>query len=66
MHDAVSAILQIRFWDNLVIGFAYDYTISKFRTANANSTEIMIGYRPSNSEDFQGRKDVASCPNFDF
>jgi len=67
MHDAISAILQVRIWDNFVVGFAYDYTISKFRNANANSTEIMFGYSPvMGPEGYKGNANVAKCPNFDY
>lgn len=67
MHDAVSAIVQIRILKNVVVGFAYDYTISKFRSANANSTEFMIGLTPiMSSEGYNAPGDAADCPKFDF
>ena len=67
MHDAVSAIIQVRLFDNLVVGFAYDYTISRFRAAQSNSTEIMMGFTPVMSpEDNQSRNSVAECPKFEF
>ena len=66
MHDAVSVMMQIRLWNNFVVGFAYDYTISKFRFAKANSTEIMMGFSPVGGEDYQGRTNVAKCPKFDY
>ena len=67
MHDALCAMLQIYVLPNVVIGFSYDYTISKFRSAKANSTEIMMGFIPTgNDDDFQGRANVAQCPKFDY
>lgn len=66
MHDAVSVMLQLRLWERFVFGFAYDYTISKLRVAQANSTEFMMGFSPSTTEDYQGRTNVAKCPKFDF
>lgn len=67
VHDAISLMIQIRLYDNLIIGFAYDYTISRFRAANANSTEFMMGYTPmGGADDTQVRSDVAACPKFDF
>lgn len=66
MHDAVTAMLQVRLWNNFVVGFAYDYTVSKFRFSKANSTEIMMGFSPVGGEDYQGRANVAKCPKFDY
>lgn len=64
LHDAVSAVLQVRVFSNLVIGFAYDYTISKFHSANANSTEFMMGFSPLMN--YETRNNVAECPKFEY
>lgn len=67
MHDAVSAMIQIRVLKNVVVGFAYDYTISKFSSANANSTEFMMGMTPvMSSEGYEAPGGAADCPKFDF
>ncbi|MBA3706454.1 MAG: PorP/SprF family type IX secretion system membrane protein, partial [Bacteroidetes bacterium] len=66
MHDAVTAIIQLRLFGNLVISFAYDYTISKFRAGAANSTEIMFGYVASDGNEYEGGANVAQCPKFDY
>lgn len=66
-HDAVSAIVQIRVFKNVVVGFAYDYTVSRFRSANANSTEIMMGITPvMSSQGYDTPNGAADCPKFDF
>jgi len=39
-------MIQVRIFSNIVVGFAYDYTISKFRASGANSTEFMFGFSP--------------------
>jgi type IX secretion system PorP/SprF family membrane protein len=65
MHDAICAMLQIRIYSNLVIGFAYDYTISRFRFADANSTEMMMGFSPSMYNESGVRGRVADCPKFE-
>ncbi len=66
MHDAVSAIFQVRIFDNIIIGFAYDYTISRFRVANANSTEIMMGFSPVMSgENYDRPTGAVNCPKFE-
>jgi type IX secretion system PorP/SprF family membrane protein len=66
-HDAVAAILQVRVLKNVVVGFAYDYTVSRFRAANANSDEIMIGLTPVMSEEgYHPPGGAADCPKFDF
>ncbi len=67
MHDAVAAIIQVRIAKNIVVGFSYDYTVSRFRSAKANSTEIMMGFSPIMSSDgYDGRNNVAECPKFEF
>ncbi len=67
MHDAVSAMIQVRVLKNVVVGFAYDYTISAFRSANANSNEFMMGMSPvMSSEGYDKPNGAADCPKFDF
>lgn len=66
MHDAVAAMIQVRLWTRVVIGFAYDYTISRFRVANANSTEFMMGFSPIMSpENYDRPTGAANCPKFE-
>jgi type IX secretion system PorP/SprF family membrane protein len=66
-HDAVSAIIQIRILKNVLVGFAYDYTVSKFRAANANSMEFMMGFSPvMASEEYRQPNGAADCPKFEF
>ena len=66
-QDAVSAIIQIRILKNVLIGFAYDYTVSKFRVANANSAEFMMGFSPvMASEGYDKPGGAADCPKFEF
>ncbi len=67
MHDAVSAMIQIRVLKNVVVGFAYDYTVSKMRSANANSVEFMMGLSPvMSAEGYDSPGGTADCPKFDF
>lgn len=67
MHDAVSGMIQVRIFSNIVIGFAYDYTISKFKAANANSTEVMFGFSPiMSTENYDRPEGAANCPKFEF
>ncbi len=65
MHDAVSAILQVRIYKNLIVGIAYDLTVSRFRAGKANSDEIMIGYSPIMSVEELEKQHVADCPKFE-
>jgi type IX secretion system PorP/SprF family membrane protein len=66
MHDAVSAMVQVRVFSNVVIGFAYDYTISRFRSAHANSTEVMFGMSPvMSNENYDRPMGAADCPKFE-
>ncbi len=46
MHDAVSAMLQIRVFKNVVVGFAYDYTVSKFRSAMQILPKLWLDFLP--------------------
>lgn len=66
-QDAVSAILQVRVLKNVIIGLAYDYTVSRFRSANASSLEGMMGFSPipSGDEEYSILK-ASKCPTFDF
>lgn len=66
--DFISGIMQIRIWQNVTAGFAYDYSINRMHSAATNSLEFMIGVTPmftSMGAD-KGRNSVAKCPNFDF
>jgi type IX secretion system PorP/SprF family membrane protein len=66
-QDAVSAILQVRVMKNIIIGLSYDYTISRFRRANPNSLEGMLGFSPiaTGEEEYNATK-ASKCPTFDF
>lgn len=66
--DFISGIFQVRIWENITAGFAYDYTINKLRSSAANSFELMLGVTPlfsSLGSDKKGTS-VAKCPDFDF
>ncbi len=66
--DFISGIFQIRFWQNVTAGFAYDYSINRIHSAATNSLEFMIGVTPmfTSMGSDKGRNSVAKCPNFDF
>ena len=65
MHDAVSGILQVRIYKNLIVGLAYDFTISRFRFGKANSDEIMVGYSPLMSTEDLEKLGTTNCPKFE-
>jgi len=65
IHDSFSAILQVRVWKNLVVGYAFDFTISRFRVAKANSDEIMMGFTPMMSTEDLQKLGTADCPKFE-
>ncbi len=66
MHDAVCAMLQVRVFSNVVLGFSYDYTISKFSSANSNSQEFIMGFTPVMSpENYDRPTGAADCPKFE-
>ncbi|HEX7412453.1 MAG TPA: PorP/SprF family type IX secretion system membrane protein [Bacteroidia bacterium] len=62
------AIFQIKILKNIIAGFGYDYTISKLRTAGANSVELMLSFTPGGNGDDKnaGATKVANCPDFNF
>jgi len=66
-QDAVSAVLQVRVMKNIIIGFSYDYALSRFRVANPHSLEGMLGFSPiaSGEEEYNAIK-ASKCPTFDF
>ena len=43
-RDAIVAILEYQINRKLRLGYSYDYTISKLRTIESGSHEIMLGY----------------------
>jgi type IX secretion system PorP/SprF family membrane protein len=66
-QDAFSAVLQVRVLKNVIIGLAYDYSISRIRSANANSLEGMLGFSPLDVND--NEYDIiqsSKCPSFEF
>jgi hypothetical protein len=59
----VSGVLQIRFLENLTVGFAYSYPINLTRFGAQNSYEIMVGVVPMGmSAKLTGRHSIAKCP----
>ena len=66
--DFISGIFQIRFWQNVTAGFAYDYSINRIHSTATNSLEFMIGVTPMFTAmgPDKGSRSVAKCPNFDF
>jgi type IX secretion system PorP/SprF family membrane protein len=66
MHDAVVGMIQVRIFSNVIVGFSYDYTISKFRIANANSHEFMMGFSPiMSTENYDRSEGAVDCPRFE-
>jgi type IX secretion system PorP/SprF family membrane protein len=65
-HDAASAMLQVKIYKNIVVGFAYDYVLSRMRNAASNSQEIMFGFTPTGSDEFEPSRHVSECPMMEF
>lgn len=63
-----SVILQVKFVKSIIAGFAYDYSINRFRAASANTVEVMLVFTPGagdgEKQDYSRR--VANCPDFAF
>ncbi|OFX25765.1 MAG: hypothetical protein A2033_15050 [Bacteroidetes bacterium GWA2_31_9] len=58
LGDSFSALMQLQLNDQLRVGYAYDYTISKLTKYNYGSHEIMLSY------DFIFRKDKILSPRY--
>lgn len=67
INNSISGIVQVNIIKNVVAGFAYDYTTTKFRNVAANTYEFMVGVSPVMTSDQKlNRNRVANCPTFDF
>lgn len=58
LGDSFSALMQLQLNEQLRVGYAYDYTISKLTKYNYGSHEIMLSY------DFIYRKDKILSPRY--
>lgn len=58
VSDSFSALLQLQLNDQLRLGYAYDYTLSKLSKYNYGTHEIMLSY------DFIFRKDKILSPRY--
>lgn len=56
--DSFSALMKLQLTDQLKMGYAYDYTISKLSTYNYGTHEIMLSY------DFIFKKDKILSPRY--
>lgn len=56
--DAITVLTQIEFLNQFRVGYAYDITVSKMRTASSGSHEIMISY------EFKSFKDKMRSPRY--
>lgn len=57
-NDSFDAIVQYHMKNNIRIGYAYDFTLTKLSNVNSGSHEIMIGY------DFNKRKQGIYHPRY--
>lgn len=58
INDSFSALMELQLNDQLRVGYAYDYTISKLSHYNFGTHEIMLSY------DFIYRKDKILSPRY--
>jgi type IX secretion system PorP/SprF family membrane protein len=64
--DAVVFMLQFHPTSKIVLGLAYDYSISRLANGYANSQEAMFGFSPDAVPDQEiPRTRIARCPGFD-
>lgn len=57
-NDAIAALLEVWATKQLMIGYSYDYSLSKLHNYNKGSHEVIIGY------DFAFKKDKLNTPRF--
>lgn len=65
-HDAAVAMVQIRIYKNTVVGFSYDYVLSRLRNAGTNSQELMFGFTPVGVNEYEPRTRIVECPMMEF
>lgn len=66
-NSFASAILQVRFLQNLSAGFSYSYPLNPTRFTAGNTFELMIGIVPYGMESkLTGSHSVARCPDLSF
>ena len=67
ISNTVTGIVQVRIFNNSVLGISYDYSLGRMGKASPSSLEIILGFSPliSDEERFTPR-DVSRCPEFDF
>lgn len=41
--DAIAALVQVRFLEYFTLGYAFDFTTSRIRTASSNTHEVILG-----------------------
>jgi type IX secretion system PorP/SprF family membrane protein len=64
--DSFVAMLQFRLKNKIILGLSYDYSVSRFSNANANSREIIFGFTPYGVPNAPlGANRIAQCPGFD-
>jgi type IX secretion system PorP/SprF family membrane protein len=62
-RDAIAFMLQFRFINKVILGFGYEYSIS--RITSATSREAMFGFTPNGAPDHAPGERIAQCPGFD-
>jgi type IX secretion system PorP/SprF family membrane protein len=65
--DCIYGVIQLRIYKNIIIGYAYEYTLSRLMSKDANSNEFMIGVSPMlTPEGLPAKFNTSGCPVFDF
>lgn len=63
----VNGSVQIRFFKNTTVGFAYSYPLNALRYSVPNSIELMVGVVPIGmNAKSSGRHSVAKCPSLNY
>lgn len=61
--DALVAMMKVGFLKFFQLGYSYDITTSRLRTASSNTHEVILAITPCRADD--GAKRMISCPAFD-
>ncbi len=61
-RDAVAALIRLRLLPFLDMGYSFDFTTSKLRTASSNTHEIMLGIKMCGANGGKGRGGL--CPAY--
>lgn len=63
----LNGVMQVRFFKNLCVGFAYGYAMGQMRYSQSQTFELMVGITPVGMDvKVTGQHSIARCPDLQF